>query len=156
MSEPSGDGSVAYNRARQAGGTANPQNRRAWPRVRLGLRVRLRFPRFEDVVHSRTFDMSEGGAFIPLSVPRPLGTRVHLVLEVGERSLELAGAVMRISNEPTGLGIAFDPLPEPAREFVRALISARSGLGPLLPIHLEAGARPTNTAENDTFGPLAK
>ncbi len=103
--------------------------RRRWPRVPVELRVRIRFPTAAAAMRSRTFDISPGGAFIRMENPRPVGTNVRLMLEVGERSLDLAGVVDRVSacdggDGLPGIGIRFTQVSAEDQRFLAELAAS--------------------------------
>lgn len=82
-------------------------------------------------MRSRTFDISPGGAFIHMENPRPMGTNVRLMLEVGDRSLELAGVVARVSacdggDGLPGIGIRFTEVSPEDERFLAELVSSES------------------------------
>lgn len=104
--------------------------RRTWPRVRLCAQVRLRFDGPEALVQSRTFDLSEGGAFIQHDTPRPRGTMVRIVMEVGEQVVSVDGVVVRSTsgtsgNGPPGMGVRFVNIGASDKAFLHAIVSAR-------------------------------
>jgi uncharacterized protein (TIGR02266 family) len=114
------DGNAAYDAERKP-------DRREHARVRLQLQVRLRFASAEALVACRTFDVSEGGAFLMLDTPRPVGTEVRLVLDVGERTLVLGGVVARCSDGRDGrpgMGIRFVEVSADDQAFLATLIDS--------------------------------
>lgn len=105
--------------------------RRQWPRLQLCVQVRLRFTSAEAVVQSQTFDLSQGGAFIRIANPRPIGTQVRLVVDVGSRQMVIGGTVVRTSDGgsgPPGMGIAFTEMSADDQTFVGQLVAAREGV----------------------------
>ena len=93
------------------------QDRRRFPRIQLALAVELHFPSAEAALGSSTFDISEGGAFIHMTRPRPEGTSIELRLHLGGRVLEIGGVVVRSvrpgEGEHPGIGVLFtDVRPE--------------------------------------------
>jgi hypothetical protein len=75
---------------------------RRWPRIPLALTVRMRFSDFDEVVQGRTANVSREGLFIRMDKPRPIGTTVHVELEVvntGDRVV-VDGVVVRSVPDP--------------------------------------------------------
>lgn len=107
--------------------------RRQFPRIQLALTVELRFASTEAVLESSTVDISEGGAFIRMSSPRPEGTSMVLRLHVGERVLEVEGVVVRSvrpgEGEPPGVGVLFTRVRPEDVAFVGSLVRERLGPG---------------------------
>jgi uncharacterized protein (TIGR02266 family) len=104
------------------------EERRRWPRVQLELQARIRFASPEAALRSHTFDISEGGVFLRLQSPRPKGTTVRLVLEIGDRTMMLSGCVARVSDGrdgPKGVGVAFTKISDVDRKFLADLIAQR-------------------------------
>lgn len=100
--------------------------RRQWPRVRLRAQVRLRFADPASVLASEALNLSEGGAFVRVPAPRPVGTHVRLVLEIGDRALQLGGTVVRTSAVPPGMGIQFEDVDADDRAYLAALLAKKA------------------------------
>lgn len=105
--------------------------RRNWPRVPLRVEVRLRFADPEALIRCRTFDISEGGAFIQLPQPRPRGTEVRIFLRIANRVLVIAGVVARVAqgndgNGPSGMGVQFTDMTPEDREYLHGLVAAQT------------------------------
>ncbi len=104
-------------------------DRRQWPRIPLQLQVRLRFATAQAMVDCRTFDISEGGAFIGLRQPRPRGTKVRLSIEVADRTLVIGGEVMRASDGKSGgrcgMGIRFTEVTPEDAHYLAELLSQK-------------------------------
>lgn len=112
---PKADGNLAQ---------ASDSDRRQWPRVQLQLEVRMRFASTEAMIGCETFDISPGGAFISLDSPRDEGTHVRLTIAIADRTLVLAGVVVRASrgdDGPKGMGIMFTEISAADGEFLARL-----------------------------------
>lgn len=84
----------------------------------------MRFASTEALVGCETFDISPGGAFISLDSPRDEGTHVRLTIAVGDRTLVLAGVVVRSCRGEDGLsgmGIMFTEISAADGEFLAQL-----------------------------------
>jgi uncharacterized protein (TIGR02266 family) len=108
--------------------------RRSSPRVALALKV--------DLLGANTLyagvsnDIGQGGIFVAMRGPLPVGTRLdlRLYLEDGAPPLELHGTV-RWSREPgpliegpQGIGIQFEELPDADRRRLEAVMKERDTL----------------------------
>ena len=115
--------------SRQGSVGSPPPDRRRFPRIRLALTVRLRFRSAEAALDSRTVDISEGGVFIRMSQPREEGTSIRLELQVGERSLEIGGVVVRCirpgEGPLAGIGVLFTEIRPEDLSFVQTMIHER-------------------------------
>lgn len=112
-----------------ADSSPGPQDRRRFPRIQLALTVELHFASPEAALESSTVDISEGGAFIRMSRPRPEGTSITLRLHVGDRALEIGGVVVRCvrpgEGEPSGIGVLFTHVRPDDMAFVQSLVRER-------------------------------
>jgi len=106
---------------------ATAPDRRAFTRVQLDLSVRLQFASADDVVHSRTVDISRGGVFLRMSQPRPEGTKVKLDIEVAGEPVTVSGVVVRTvrpgeGSGPPGMGVLFTDNGDEQRAFIERLL----------------------------------
>lgn len=106
-------------------------DQRRHPRVEVGLQVKIRFADFKRFGVVTTKNLSEGGLFIVTAEPKPVGTRVQVVLYPPgiELGLPILGTVVHSVKEgegggPAGMGIRFDDLDEDARAAVQRLVAA--------------------------------
>lgn len=85
---------------------------RRWPRIPLALTVRMRFSDLDEVVQGHTANVSREGLFIRMDKPRPIGTSVHVELEIVDTGAKVAidGVVVRCIPDPD------DPQPRPKGE----------------------------------------
>lgn len=108
--------------------------RREHLRVRVELEVRIRFASSADLVRSRTLNLSHGGAFVVVRDARPIGTKVRLVLVVGDRTLTIGGVVTHLvastPEQTGGVGILFTEIEATDRELVDALVAAQAARTP--------------------------
>jgi uncharacterized protein (TIGR02266 family) len=106
---------------------ATPADRRAFPRMKLDLSVKLQFASVDDVVDSRTVDISRGGVFLRMAQPRPEGTKVKLDIEVAGQPYTMNGVVVRTvrSDEgggPPGIGVLFTDTSEEKSFFIEQVM----------------------------------
>lgn len=103
--------------------------RREHPRVPVELEVRVRFASNEELVRSRTINLSHGGVFIAVRDLRPIGTRARLVLVVGDRTITIGGVVAHtVESTPEGIGgvgILFKEIAAGDRALIDMLIEAQ-------------------------------
>ena len=99
-------------------------------RAPLAVPLRLQFDSFADPEHGFTADVSEGGMFVTLKDPRPVGTRVRFWLNVPDEGEPVCGlgevVWMRLiragSKLPSGMGIEFRYLADQDRERIHTEI----------------------------------
>lgn len=100
--------------------------------MEIDLRVAMRFESIDDVVKSRTVDLSQGGCFLATRSPRAEATRVHLALTVGEREAQVKGVVVHrvtpadAAGQQPGMGVQFTEVGEDARALIDEIL-ARAG-----------------------------
>jgi uncharacterized protein (TIGR02266 family) len=97
--------------------------------MQLNLKVQVRFPSADALLRSSTFDISPGGAFIPTTARRPIGTGVELYLTVADRAMRLPGRIANIVNEGRrGVGVQFLSLDPGDERFLRELVASKPAL----------------------------
>ena len=76
------------------------QQQRKWPRVKLKAQVQMRFSSLEAMSRGALRDLSVGGAFVFTRAPRPVGTRISLVVTIEDNDLafEAEGEVVHVVN----------------------------------------------------------
>jgi hypothetical protein len=68
-----------------------PQERRAGPRVALDAAAIIRLDNVEDGdVRSRIIDASATGLKIAIPAPRPVGTKMHICVRIGDPAYEIS------------------------------------------------------------------
>ncbi|HWR59852.1 MAG TPA: PilZ domain-containing protein [Thermodesulfovibrionales bacterium] len=101
-----------------------PERRRS-PRHDRRFRVLLEYE--GETSEIRTIDISEHGVLIPRRIPPPVGTKVKLILTVGDETSGFEGVVVRHTKclvqgvQTVGVGIDFSSAGY--RQFVREKIS---------------------------------
>lgn len=103
---------------------SSSQERRRSPRKPINLSVKI-----EDtlgVAWSGTLDVSSEGISIRSGVPRDIGTKLKLTLEIpGEKPLSCQGEVMSVGRgEDVGMGIRFVNLPAAEQARLDAFVGA--------------------------------
>lgn len=104
--------------------------RREHLRVPIELQVHIRFASNEALVRSRTLNLSHGGAFVVMRELRPIGTKVRLVLVVGDRTLTIGGVITHtvedVPPQPTGVGVLFTEIADGDRTLIDELVAAQA------------------------------
>lgn len=77
-------------------------------------------------------NISRTGAFIKSPAPLPLGTRLQLrfvVLSQELEAIEAVAEVVRVQNDPPGMGVVFTELSEASARLIEKLLARRAGRG---------------------------
>ena len=86
--------------------------------------VNHEFGAVEQFITEYVSDLSATGAFIRSKNPLPTGTRVNLKFTVFAseiETLEGIGEVVRVSQQPLGMGVAFTQLTPHSKQVIRHL-----------------------------------
>ena len=101
--------------------------RRAEERVTIN----QEFESFDAFIDEYVTNISRTGAFIKTRNPLPVGTKVNLrftVLHEDMETVEGTGEVVRVQNDPPGVGVIFSELaPDSAALIERLLARRKSG-----------------------------
>ncbi len=127
-----------YNRRAVAENAKSSADKRLWPRVSLEARVAISYPTLEELVSGPLVNLSEGGAYIRTTAPKPEGTRLWLRVSVseGELNFETRGEVARIVSSQEaretgltpGMGIRFLDLEPETQASIRRIVEAALAL----------------------------
>jgi hypothetical protein len=94
--------------------------RRRWPRVKCSVSLELH-PTEQTVIWGKASDLSQGGCFVEMSIPLPIGTSFDIALWLGESKLYLRGQV--VSLQPGfGNGVSFIDVAPADQERLRQFI----------------------------------
>jgi uncharacterized protein (TIGR02266 family) len=97
-------------------------------RVEERVTINQEFESFDAFVHEYVTNISRSGAFIKCREPLPVGTKVNLrftVIADDIETIEGVGEVVRVQNDPPGMGVVFTSLSEPSSRFIEALLVQR-------------------------------
>ncbi|KPK53930.1 MAG: hypothetical protein AMJ63_04725 [Myxococcales bacterium SG8_38_1] len=75
--------------------------------------INKEFESFDAFVHEYVTNVSRSGVFIRSKEPLPIGTEVHLTFTVimdEVETIEGTGKVVRVEDDPPGMGVAFTEL----------------------------------------------
>ena len=101
--------------------------RRAEDRVTIN----QEFESFDAFIDEYVTNLSRTGAFIKTKTPLPVGTKVNLHFTVLHEDMETVtgvGEVVRVQNDPPGVGVVFSELtPESAAVIERMLARRNAG-----------------------------
>jgi hypothetical protein len=76
--------------------------RRRWPRVALAASAVIRIESLATAESSRILNASQRGLLMIMPAPRPLGTRMHIRVQIGEPryEIEVSGIVVHVADDP--------------------------------------------------------
>ena len=101
----------------------------ARPRAAERLTINKEFESFDAFIHEYVTNISRTGVFIKSKSPLPVGTKVNLrftlIMEDIE-TIEGTGQVVRVEEDPAGMGILFMELSDESQELVNRLLAARA------------------------------
>ena len=93
--------------------------------------INKEFESFDAFIDEYVTNISRTGAFIKTRNPLPVGTKVNLrftVLHEDMETVEGTGEVVRVQNDPPGVGVIFSELaPDSAALIERLLARRKSG-----------------------------
>jgi len=68
--------------------------------MQLALDVHVRFDTAEEAIAAHTVNLSREGLFLGMDPPRPVGTRVRLLLRIAHEEFAVEGVVVRQVPDP--------------------------------------------------------
>lgn len=92
------------------------------------LTINKEFASFDEFLEAYVTNVSSGGVFIRTKRPLPVGTSVDLHFTVIADGLELiegVGEVVRVEDNPAGMGVAFRELSPESRALLDRLLAGR-------------------------------
>ncbi|MGF1466889.1 MAG: PilZ domain-containing protein [Sandaracinaceae bacterium] len=102
-----------------------PSEQRTEPRVTIN----KEFESFEAFVHEYVTNVSRSGVFVRSDQPLPVGTQVDLKFTVildGVLAIEGVGEVVRVQDDPPGMGVVFRELSRFSADLIDRLLTAPS------------------------------
>lgn len=90
--------------------------------------INLEFDSVEKFINEYVTNISKCGAFIRTRDPWPVGTRLRLRFTIVADDPEIVegiGEVVRVSEKPRGMGVAFVELTERSRTLIDMLLTRR-------------------------------
>jgi len=97
---------------------------------RYGERITINkeFESFDAFIHEYVTNISLSGVFIRSKNPLPVGTKVNLKFTVimdDIESIEGEGEVVRVEEDPPGMGVVFNELASFSKELIHRLLTRK-------------------------------
>ena len=99
-------------------------------RVEERITINQEFESFDAFIHEYVTNISRSGAFITSKNPLPIGTKVNLkftVLADDVETIDGVGEVVRMQNDPPGMGVVFTELTPASEKLIESLLVQRRG-----------------------------
>ncbi|MBN1610640.1 MAG: PilZ domain-containing protein [Polyangiaceae bacterium] len=87
--------------------------------------INKKFDSFEQLAREYATDISRSGTFIKTDHPLPVGTKVNLRFSVVTSEAEVIeglGEVVRVSEEPSGMGVTFCELSDASKRSLQRIL----------------------------------
>ena len=89
--------------------------------------INKEFESFDAFIHEYVTNISRTGAFVRSTEPLPVGTTVNLkftvIMDVIE-TIEGTGRVVRVEQDPPGMGVVFTELSQYSKDLIGRLLTA--------------------------------
>lgn len=92
--------------------------------------INKEFGSFDAFLTEYVSNVSRSGVFVRSRQPLAVGTQVNLVFSVlmdGVETVEGVGEVVRVHEDPAGMGVVFTELSKTSRAIIERLLTARRG-----------------------------
>lgn len=99
-------------------------DRRVYPRTKVCVPTELHLPNEETLMREQTSDLSLGGCYVKTLVGIPVGTKLAVVLCLGEDKVTIS-AIVVTCHPQVGNGIQFLAMLPPNRDRVRSFLESR-------------------------------
>lgn len=89
------------------------------------LTINKSFDSFDAFVEEYVSNVSKSGVYIRSQAPLPVGTKVNLAFSVlmdGIETIEGSGEVVRVHDDPPGMGVVFTELPSGSKAVLERLL----------------------------------
>jgi uncharacterized protein (TIGR02266 family) len=96
------------------------------------LTINKEFDSFDQFVREYVTNISRSGVFIKTATPLPVGSQVDLKFTVvmdGIETIEGEGEVVRVEQNPSGMGVVFRKLGRYSQRLVERLLTQHADLG---------------------------
>ncbi len=90
------------------------------------LTLNKEFESFDEFVREYVTNVSKTGAFVKRENPLPIGTEVNLTFTVimdGVETVEGVGKVVRVSDDPPGMGVVFTRISQYSQNLLERLLT---------------------------------
>jgi uncharacterized protein (TIGR02266 family) len=98
-------------------------------RVEQRLTINKEFDSFDQFIQEYVTNISQSGVFIKTKTPLPIGTQVDLrftVIMDDIETIEGIGEVVRVQDEPPGMGVVFRELNSYSQDLIAKLLVQRT------------------------------
>jgi len=95
-------------------------------RAELRMTINKEFESFDAFIHEYVTNISRTGAFVKSKSPPPIGTRVNLrftVIMDDIETIEGIGEVVRVQDDPPGMGVVFTELSQYSQHMLSRLLT---------------------------------
>ena len=102
-------------------------------RIEKRITINKEFESFDAFVHEYVTNVSRSGVFIRSKDPLPVGTKVNLKFTVIMGHVEViegAGEVVRVQDDPPGMGVAFTELTKYSEDLLVRLLTLHGAVTP--------------------------
>jgi Tfp pilus assembly protein PilZ len=92
------------------------------------LTINKEFDSFDQFIQEYVTNISQSGVFIKTKTPLPIGTQVDLRFSVimdGIETIDGIGEVVRVSDDPAGMGVVFRELSNYSTNLIGKLLAPR-------------------------------
>jgi uncharacterized protein (TIGR02266 family) len=86
------------------------------------------FESFDEFIREYVTNISKTGAFVKRASPLPVGTEVNLTFTVivdGVETIEGVGKVVRVQNDPPGMGVVFTSISQASQNLLERMLTQR-------------------------------
>ena len=90
--------------------------------------INKEFESFDAFIHEYVTNISRSGVFVKSKQPLPVGTRVNLrftVIMDDIETIEGVGEVVRLENDPPGMGVVFTELSQYSQGLIERLLTTQ-------------------------------
>lgn len=91
------------------------------------LTINREFDSFEAFIHEYVTNISRTGAFVKTTSPPPIGTEINLKFTVimdDIETIEGVGKVVRVQEDPPGMGVVFTRVSHHSQNLLQRLLTA--------------------------------
>lgn len=102
-------------------------------RMEKRITINKEFESFDAFVHEYVTNVSRSGVFIRSKDPLPVGTKVNLKFTVIMDEVEVIegmGEVVRVQDDPSGMGVAFTELTKYSEDLLVRLLTLHGAVSP--------------------------
>jgi hypothetical protein len=100
------------------------------PRRESRLTINKEFGSFEAFIEEYVTNISRTGAFVKTADPPPVGTEINLKFTVimdDIETIEGLGKVVRVQQDPPGMGVVFTHISHHSQHLLERLLTAQGG-----------------------------